>query len=78
MDSENYGTKCVLIEEKSCESSVALHRQETPQKAKDVKDYLNGELHRIKKDANKNAWNMKNKMCVSKETIKHNKREMNG
>ena len=44
MDKKEYGNKYVLIEEKSCESNVALSEQETPQKAKYVEDYLNGEL----------------------------------
>ena len=52
---KNCGTKCVLIEEKAHESSIALNQQEIPQKSKDVDDYLNCESCSRNKSAKKNA-----------------------
>ena len=52
---------------KSYDSSIALNRQETPQKAKDAEDYLNGELCSRKKDVNKDAWNLKKTICMCRK-----------
>ena len=49
MDAEIYETKCVLIGEKSHESSVALNRENATQKSKNAEDCVSRELQSRKK-----------------------------
>ena len=58
----DYGTAFFLIEEKEHGSSVMLHEQQTPEKVKDVEEFLNDEISSRKNKVQKNPWNVKNNM----------------
>ena len=67
----NYGSTCLFVDEIVCESSVVLHEQETPGKAKDVEECLNCEISGKKTKVKKNTWNLQNNICFPKETRKN-------